>query len=105
MLDRRIELIQPGTETRTPSGQVTHGAPVVHSIWAHAVDSGGSEHLDDASFTSTTFRTYTIRAASEFADLDERWCIREDGDEWNIRAVQRGLRIDAKIVIRAERGR
>lgn len=104
MLDRKIELVDPGPPVQSETGQVSHPNKVVHRIWAHTQDYFGGEEMEDGTVASTIIRTFQVRDSSVLAGLTERWYIREGDETFNIRAIKRGNRIDRQLVIRTERG-
>lgn len=102
-LDRRITLVERGSEYIDSAGQARHHAEIEHGVWAMAKDRGAGEGIDGEMVAAETVRIYTCRWPGALPT--ERWAIRDDGETWNISNVLRKARGDWMIEIHAVRRR
>lgn len=98
-LDRRITLLEPGPETRSPRGGVRKGEPVPHKVWASRLDRGGGERLQASAVVGSWSTRFRVRWSRAIRDISHKWDLTdENGRAYDIeRVAEIGRRVGFDI--------
>jgi len=103
--DRQITIVKPGPQTLSDDGEmVSSGAPTRYHVWAHWMESPGSERLTGEQELGSDQIVMTIWWNEMWADMDTTWQVEsETGVELDVVSVTEFGGRNWMLKIRAQR--